>query len=339
VPEPRAPTSAPDPAPLMALSTAHWGAQVLLTANRLGLFGLLADAACGADELAKALSTEPRATRLLLNACVGLGLLAADRDRYGLSPLAAAYLVPGRPGYLGDAFRYSDDLYTAWGRLGEALASGHPVVAAADYTGGEAERTRHFVYGMHNRALGIGGALLSLVDLGERRRLLDVGGGPGTYAALFARRHADLRATVLDLPGVAEIGVEIVAAMGVGDRVHHQSGDYKTTAFPVGHDAVLISGVFHRETEAGCRDLINRAAAALAPGGLLIVSDVFTDAGGAEPVFAALFGLNMLLTADDGGVHADADVVQWCSDAGFTRVQRCSFPPPMPHRVVTGVRS
>jgi hypothetical protein len=32
---------------------------------------------------------------------------------------------------------------------------------------------------------------VGLVDLTGRRRLLDVGGGPGTYAALFARRYPD----------------------------------------------------------------------------------------------------------------------------------------------------
>ena len=75
------------------------------------------------------------------------------------------------------------------------------------------------------------------------------------------------------------------------------------------------------------------------PNGLLVVSDVFTDAGGAGPAFAALFGLNMLLTAPDGGVHADADVAAWMRDEGLEVVQMQPFPPPMPHRVVIGRRS
>ncbi len=78
--------------------------------------------------------------------------------------------------------------------------------------------------------------------------------------------------------------------------------------FGSGKDVVLMSGMFHRETESACRNLIERAAACLVPGGLVVVSDVFTDAGGAHPAFAAMFGVNMMLTAPDGGVHADADV-------------------------------
>ncbi len=100
-----------------------------------------------------------------------------------------------------------------------------------------------------------------------------------------------------------------------------------------------MSGMFHRETEAACRGLIGRAAACLEPGGLLVVSDVFTDAGGTQPVFAAMFGLNMMLTAPDGGVHADADVARWMADAGFRDLRTMPLPPPMPHRVVLGVKA
>jgi hypothetical protein len=45
----------------------------------------------------------------------------------------------------------------------------------------------------------------------------------------------------------------------------------------------------------------------------------------------------MALTATDGTVHADADVAAWMRDAGFTSIGVRSLPPPMPHRVVTGV--
>ena len=65
-----------------------------------------------------------------------------------------------------------------------------------------------------------------------------------------------------------------------------------------------------------------------------MVGDVFTDAGGSSPPFAALFGLNMLLTAPAGCVHADADVARWMQEAGFASTDVVAFPPPMPHRVV-----
>jgi cyclopropane fatty-acyl-phospholipid synthase-like methyltransferase len=144
---------------------------------------------------------------------------------------------------------------------------------------------------------------------------------------------------VLELPGVAAVAREIIAAAGAGDRVSLRDGDYHTSDFGHGHDVVLMSGMFHRESPASCRRLIAKARQSLEPGGLLVVSDVFTDAGGCSPPFATLFGLNMALTAPDGTVHADADVANWMRDAGFERIELRALPPPMPHRVVQGVSS
>lgn len=331
-------SSSLDPAPLMRLSTAYWDSQTLLTANRLGLFRLLAQGPQSLETIAAGLGTQPRPTRLFLKACAGLGLLVEEPEGFRNSPLSQAFLAPGSEFYLGDAIRYSDDLYGAWGRLEKALREDRPVLSAETYLGEDAERTRHFVYGMHNRALGIGKVLLNMVDLSGRRRLLDIGGGPGTYSALFALQNPALRCQVLDLANVVAIAKDIVADLGVGERVTMLAGDYLSIPLPAGNDVVLISGVLHRETEDTCQNLIRRAWESLEEGGLLILSDVFTDSGGATPPFAALFGLTMMLTAPHGGVHADADAVVWAEAAGFTNVVIRPFPPPMPHRLILGTK-
>lgn len=324
------------PAPLMQLATGYWSSQAFLTANRIGLFTLLGEDGHSLEGVAGALRIRPRPARLLLNACVALGLVEETAGVFRNSPLSRAYLLPGGAGYMGNAVRYSDDMYSAWGQLEQALREDAPARKPDSYLGGDPEQTRHFVYGMHDRALGIANALAAMVDLSGCRRLLDVGGGPGTYAGLLSRRFPQLRAQVLDLAPVVALAGEILAAMGVADRVTTVPGDYHRTPFPAGMDAVLISGVFHREGESACRKLIGRAVDSLTAGGQLLVSDVFTDAGGTGPAFATLFGLNMLLSAPDGGVHADADVASWMEAAGLERVTVRPFPPPMPHRLVTG---
>ena len=74
-------------------------------------------------------------------------------------------------------------------------------------------------------------ALVELVDLSGRRRMIDVGGGPGTYSALLAGRYPDLHSRVLDLPGVLEIAREIIASMGVADRNRVGIGGHSYGAF------------------------------------------------------------------------------------------------------------
>ena len=326
----------PDPSSIVQLSTAYWESQTLLTANRLRLFDFLADGGRSADEVAAGLRLDPRSTALFLRACVGLGVLEQTAGRFQNTPVAAVFLVSRSPAFMGKVIHYSDQLYTAWGHLEDALRAGQPALPAQSYLGDDAERTRGFVMAMHERALGIARALVPLLDLSGRRSMLDVGGGPGTYSVLLTERFPGLQAEVLELPGVAAVARELVAAAGASDRVSLRDGNYHSADFGAGKDVVLMSGMFHRETEQACRGLIERAAACLDAGGLLVVSDVFTDPGGTHPPFAAMFGLNMMLTADHGGVHADADVQRWMGEAGFNELRTVSLPPPMPHRIVLG---
>jgi hypothetical protein len=68
--------------------------------------------------------------------------------------------------------------------------------------------------------------------------LLGVGGGRGWYSAAICQRHPKLTATVLDLPGSAAVGREIIAAAGMSDRVRHRDGDVTMGDLGSGYDAV-----------------------------------------------------------------------------------------------------
>lgn len=328
----------PDPTPVVELSTAYWGSQALLTASRLGLFDVLAERPMAAADVAERQGLDPRMTALFLNALTGLGLCEKQGDLYANSRASEVFLTTASPASMRNSMHFMDDLYATWGDLEKSLRAGAPAKRAETYLGQDAEQTRHFVYSMHDRALAIGRALPQLVELGGRRRLLDVGGGPGTFSALLTQANPGLHADVLELDGVATVAEEILTETGAADRVTMIRGDYHTSDFGSGYDCVLMSGMFHRETAENCRRLIAKAYRCLDSGGLLIVNDVFTDEDGTTPAFCALFGITMMLTAPDGGVHADAEVADWMKEAGFLEVGCRPFPPPMPHRVVTGLK-
>ena len=328
-----------DPSAIMALSTAYWGSQTLLIANRIKLFDTLVEGPLSSQAIAERLKLDWRAAALFLNACVSLGLCEKDSGKYSNSLSSATFLASSSPASMANAISYSDNLFATWGDLENALRTGTPPKRAEVYLGEDELQTRHFVYGMHDRAMAIGRALPEMIDLTGRKKMLDVGGGPGTYSALMTERFTGLQSDVLELPGVAEIAAEILAKMGATERVTMLSGDYHTSEFGAGYDVVLMSGMFHRESEKNCRRLIDKARVCLEPDGLLVVSDIFADDGRASPAFATLFGLNMMLTAPDGGVHADKDVARWMMEAGFEKIEQQHFPPPMPHRVVTGTKS
>jgi hypothetical protein len=191
---------------------------------------------------------------------------------------------------------------------------------------------------MHARALGVARGVVGAIELQPGARLLDLGGGPGTYSILLAQKVPDLRAVVFDLPPVIAIAREIIASSGLGDRVTVQPGNFLADPYPPGNDAALLSGILHREPEGTCREIIARAAATLPGGGRIVVSDVMLDDDRVSPPFATLFGVHMLVSSERGGVHSTSDHRRWLEDAGFGDVLIRPLPPPGVHTVVSATK-
>ncbi len=329
----------PNPALLMQIGLAYRSSAVLFAALDLDVFTPLSTGPKTADEVASACGGQTEAVRLLLEACVAEGLLTAADGRFANTQQADAFLVRGRPAFSASGFKYAENLYPAWGRLSELVRSGRPPMPPEIMLGDDKAQTRAFVLAMHERAHGIGSILSHLVDLRGRKRLLDVGGGPGTYSVGLVQQTPGLRATVLDVPGVLEVSRELVDASGSADRVELMPGDYLQSPFGTGYDVVLMSGMMHRETPDSCRLLLRKAFDALDAGGLVIVSDVFFDDDRKRtPPFAVYFALNMMLTSYEGSAHAKTEMMTWMRETGFTGIDTRELPKPNPHTLVVATK-
>lgn len=329
----------PDPSHIMDLASAFYGSSILFTASDLGIFACLAksqQATC--EDIVAALSLDPRGARLLLDGCVALQLLAKEGSMYRNTPETAIFLVPGSPGDLSQAIRYNRDVYAAWGSLGNLVRTGKPVERPQIHLGEDPSRTRTFVMSMHGRALGIGRAIVPSLDLSGRKRLLDIGGGPGTYSVLIAQANPGISCTVMDLPPIVAIASELIQQQQMSARVQTIPGDYHTASFPEGNDAIILFGMLHQESEESVRDILRRAYSALTPGGIIYIMDMMTDQTRTAPAFSALFALNMALTAEHGWVFSDAELKSWMEEAGFSDFSVTPVPPPMPHWIARAIR-
>lgn len=326
---------------IVDLASAYYGSAVLFAALDLDLFTAVAALGEGADApaLAAARGLDSRGARLLLDACVAVGLLSKDEATYANTAAGALALVGGAPHDLRGAIGYNRDVYPAWGRLADFARSGRPVEAPALHLGDDPERTRRFALAMHGRALGIGRCVVPLLDLAGCRRLLDLAGGPGTYAMLMARANPDLSCETFDLPAISAVAAELVAQSDVATRVVCRAGDYHTDRYAEqAYDAVTLFGALHQESPDAIRDIARRAFAALRPGGRLFVLDLMTDRTHAWPPFSALFAVNMALTTTNGWVFSDAELRGWLAEAGFVDFATRPVPPPMPHWLVSARR-
>jgi ubiquinone/menaquinone biosynthesis C-methylase UbiE len=320
------------PLAIMDLASAFYDSCILFTASDLGIFARLSELGqAGAETLAAKCGLDRRATGLLLDACAALGLLLKKGDVYSNAPETEAFLIPGSPADLSQAIRYNRDVYAAWGKLSEFLRTGKPVEPPEIHLGEDQERTRTFVLSMHGRAQGIGRAVLPYLDVSGRKKLLDVGGGPGTYSMLIAGVNREIECTVLDLPEIARVADELIPAELMQDRVKTLAGDYHTITFPANNDIVNFFGVLHQESAAAIAALLKKAYNALVPGGIVYVLDMMTDETRTRPKFSSLFAVNMALTARHGWVFSDKDLESWLGEAGFVEYTCRPLPTPMPH--------
>lgn len=326
---------------IVDLASAYYGSAVLFAALELDLFSAVARAPerATAAHLAQAAGLDRRGLRLLLDACVAIGLLAKEGETYRNTAAGALALVEGAPQDLRGAIRYNRDVFPAWGRLADLARAGRPVEEPARHLGDDPERTRNFALAMHGRALGIGRSVVPLLDLRGCHRLLDLAGGPGTYAVLLAQANPDLHCVTVDLPAISAVASELVARSAVAARVTCRPGDYHHDTWENRtYDAVTLFGALHQEAAETIRSIARRAFAALKPGGRLYVLDLMTDATHTAPPFAALFAVNMALTTHDGWVFSDRELHGWLADAGFADLDTRPVPPPMPHWLVSARR-
>jgi len=289
------------------LSCYYRAARVVQVANALGIFTVLAEGEMTVDELSTRCRTRPEMTEKLLIACVAMGLLERDGERYGNTPYAETYLVRGRPLYQGDIIAHSASVWDFWQGLEDKVR--------LEGTSSEDETSRHrsFILGMHNIAMaGRAEALADSVDLTGRKSVLDVGGGPGTYSIVLCRRYPELHAVVFDLPETIAIARDTIVSEDLEDRVAVRAGSWETDNFGEGYDVVLLSNVLHGPgSKAGMK--LAKAYHAMVGGGLLVVQDFVLNDDKSGPLWPAVFNIMV-------GAYSQGELFAVIRQAGFVDV-------------------
>lgn len=329
-----------EPARIYEMATGNWLSRALSVALRAGVFANAADG-LSLDDVSKLLHASQRGARMMTDVLVAAGLLERDHEVFRTTPLSDAYLVPGRPHYLGDLVHMLDDrLYRSWARLEEALRGDGPVVATyldAPPPPEEVDRiVREAIQGLHGLTTIAAEAMLGHVDLTMAKRHLDLGGGSGAMAITLARHLPDLDITVVDRAPILRVIEENATAAQVEHRIRRLERDFFEDDLPGGADVVTISNILHDWSRQQGAALIRRAHQSLRPGGRLIVNEWLIDDDRAGPLLSALMSLCMLIETTAGENLTGQEVADLMSGAGFDDIQ--IIPTSFPHGVVTGTR-
>jgi predicted nicotinamide N-methyase len=317
---------------LQRIAQAYWESAALMAAVELEVFTAIAHGHDTIAAVARAVGTGERNAERLLTALTAMTLLERDGERFVNAPDVQRFLVKDGERYAGPWILFTKPRWQAFGRLSEHLRR-REERRLGQYTEFTVEDARRYHAATYSIGTGAARLFSRSVDLAGRKLMLDLGGGSGAYSIAATATFPGLKAIVLDLPPVAVVAREYIAANGAADRVTALAGDFTTSEFPQGVDVVVMASNLPQYEPALIRLVVGKAFAALVPGGEmhLIGETLHDDRRG--PLSAALWGLNEAVQGSTGVAHTEGEVKGYLQGAGFTDVAVHPFVPGVLSRV------
>ncbi len=326
----------PDPSPVLRWIDAFRGSKAMFAAVSLGIFDHLSGGPATAAELSQRIRGDTAALERLLDACVGLGLLALNGTEYANTDSAAAYLVRSSPQSLAGYVLYSNTaLFPLWTHLEDAVREGThrwqqafgtaaPIFAHFFRT---AEAKRDFISGMHGFGLLCSPAVVSAFDLSRFRTMVDLGGATGHLALAACERYPGLHCVVFDLPEVIPFAAAYVQPSPFKDRIRLESGDFFRDPLPDG-DIYALGRILHDWNEDKIRSLLAKIHSKLNPGGGLLLAEKLLREDKTGPLSAQLQSLNMLVCTE-GRERSLSEYAAILEGVGFREVEGCRTGAPL----------
>ena len=323
-----------NPGELLEISGYFWKTCTLQTAVKLDVFTFIGDEQVTAGQISKKLNGAQRGVERLLDALTAMDLLEKTADKYANTPSGKTFLTRDSAKYLGHIIMHHRHLMESWSQLDQAVLSGRPVRTRSSFSNDEWRES--FLMGMFNLAMGLAPKLVPLIDLSSNRHLLDLGGGPGTYAIQFCLNNPQLKATVYDLPTTRPFAEKTIKQFKLTDRIQFADGNYLKDPIKGCYDAIWLSHILHGEGPDDCRMIIQKAFGALEPGGIIIIHDFILNNSMDGPLFPALFSLNMLLGTESGQSYSEGQIVGMLTAVGVKDIRRIAVQSPNDSGIVIG---
>ena len=298
-----------DLAGLRKLYLGFVSSRVILTANNLKIFDNLKKAS-SATEIAEKLNIDPRATEIVLDALTGIGLVSKSRTgRYRNTPESNRYLVKGARLYQGDIIKHASTMWQNFSALDDVVRTGRPARRGFDH--------ESFIMGMHNLTVFRTESLAKALGLKGIKKMLDLGGGPGTNAIAMAKKG--IQSTVFDLPETINIAKKVARREGV-KGIRFIAGDFHVDSIGSGYDLILLSQIFHAFSAEENIALLRKCNTAVNLGGKVVVQDFPINDNRTSPPHSALFSLNMLVGTERGRCYSPKEIKRWLSETGFKNI-------------------
>jgi SAM-dependent methyltransferase len=303
------------PDPIFQVATGFMAAKHLFAANEVGLFEKLAEEPATLDELTQRTGIPRRTLRMVVDAMVALGFIERQGEHYRNGPVAAVFLSGRTPADLRPFLRFWNHLsYPRWEKLEEAIRTDQPPFGELEFT--EAQQ-RLFSEGVEAITAGSAQALARIYDFSHHHRVLDLGGGTGSFLTAILQKNREIKGTLFELAPVAAIARRRLTNTPVAERIEIVEGDFFRDPIPDGHDVVIIANVIHGLSAARNLELLGRIRGRVPDGARLLLVDFWTDPTHTRPLMAALMAGEFLLNTGGGDIYSEEEAREWLQQSGW----------------------
>jgi ubiquinone/menaquinone biosynthesis C-methylase UbiE len=317
------------PERIMQMAWGYAPPLIIEAAVKHGIFDLLDKSPKTAQQLAKATRASVRGLTAILNALVGLQLLARKGNRYTLTRESAAFLVSSKSPYYGAFFRHTtEQLIPKWLQISNVVRTGKPAMAVNGQQDG-AKFFADFVESLFPLSYGAARALGEYLDVSNATapvNVLDIAAGSGVWGIALAQQSPHVRLTAVDWPGVLKVTERVARRHGVGDRLTKIPGDLMKVNFGNSHHVATLGHILHSEGRERSRRLLKKTFNALSRGGTIAIMEFVVNHDRTGPPMGLLFAVNMLVNTQDGDTFSFEEISQWLREAGFRNPRLVDVP-------------
>ncbi len=321
--KPQAPeNNTPPEMAMLQMTSGYWISQSIYAAAKLGIPDLLKDGPKSYEELASSTETNARSLYRVLRALAQVGVFAEKQEgTFALTPLSSCLRSDDPKSVRALAILFGEEQYKAWGDILHSVRTGESSfehlfgMPVFQYYAQNPEAEKTFNAAMTSGSDAEKAAVVQTYDFSTIHKLVDIGGGQGSFIASILKANPTLKGVLFDLPSVVEGAKDVLSAEGVAERCEIVGGSFYDSV-PSGADAYILKHVLHDWDDDTSLTILKNCHRSIQENGKLLVVEQIVPPGN-EPALAKFMDVNMMMLHPGGCERTEAEYQALFEAAGF----------------------